>query len=117
MPYIVDVSRPKFLTVRAEFVPLYRRKCRVTEIDPFVACRMLDCPCLQLAPISAHLDLPDPGMRTLGRRLLVESSGVPWCVIGIAQDDLPEDIEAVCNVFPTPCQIIAVVCFQDSFSY
>lgn len=99
LPFTVGGSRPNFLAIRAKLVALYRREFWVIEIERFVACRMLDRPLLELAPISAHPGLSNPGRRMLGKCLLVNSSRISWCIVSIAHNNPPEDVEAVGNMF------------------
>lgn len=114
--FMIYPSQPGLLPVWTELITLYRRKRPVTVIDRSVACRMLHRPSHQFTPVSARPDLPDPGRRMLGRCLLIEPSRVSECIIGVTHDKLPEDIEAVDDMFASQLLFLTVECFEGRFS-
>lgn len=87
-------------------------------MDRSVARRMLHRPSLQLAPIPTHPDLPDAGRRMLSRGLLVETARISGCVVGVAHDELTEDVEAVDHVFASQFLLLlfAVECVEGRLS-
>lgn len=113
---MIHPLQPGFLPVRTELITLYRTKRLVTVIDRSVACRMLHRPSHQFTPVSAHPDLPDPGRRMLSGCLLIEPSRVSGCIIGVTHDKIPEDIEAVDDMFASQLLFLTVECFEGRFS-